>query len=141
MLRVVFDSNVYISALFFDGVPRQTLGLALRKEIVLVTSPPIIAETAGKLREKFSWPEHRVQQFVRQISAVAFIAKPNVQVSVVADEPDNRVLECAVAGKADIIISGDSHLLCLKAYTGIPIQKPKYLTYLVVPAPEDDAGA
>lgn len=131
MLRIVFDSNVYISALLFDGPPRQILEFAFNRKVVLIVSDDIINETAGKLREKFSWPEHRIQKFVRQTSRLAKLYKPKVKLSVVKDEPDNRVLECAVAGKAHIIISGDDHLLKLKSYENIPIQKPKYLTYLM----------
>jgi putative PIN family toxin of toxin-antitoxin system len=131
MLRVVFDSNVYISALLFDGPPRQVLALARKREVVLIASDAIINETAGRLRDKFSWPEHRVQQFVRQTSKLAELYNPKVKLTVVEDEPDNRILECAVAGKANLIISGDNHLLKLKVYENISIQKPKYLTYLM----------
>lgn len=131
MLRVVFDSNVYISALLFDGPPRQILELAQKRQVVLVASDDIINETARKLREKFYWPEHKIQQFVRQTSRLAELYNPKIKLSVIEDEPDNRVLECAVAGKAHIIISGDNHLLELKSYEDIPIQKPKYLTYLM----------
>lgn len=131
MLRVVFDSNVYISALLFDGPPRQILELAMKRQVVLVASDAIINETAGKLRDKFSWPEHRTLQFVRAASRLAELHKPGKKISVISDEADNRVLECAVAGKADLIVSGDKHLLKLKSYQNIPIQKPKYLTYLV----------
>lgn len=131
MLRVVFDSNVYISALLFDGPPRQILELALKRRVTLIASDDIINETAGKLREKFSWPDHRLQQFVRQISKLAEIYDPKATLSIVDDEPDNRVLECAVAGQAHLIISGDNHLLRLKSYENIPIKKPKYLTYLI----------
>lgn len=131
MLRVVFDSNVYTSALIFGGPPRQVLELARRQEVVLVASNAIISETAKKLREKFSWPEHRVRQFVRATAKLAELHDSTRQISVVPDEPDNRVLECAVAGQAHIVISGDNHLLRLKSYENVPIQKPKYLTYLL----------
>ena len=131
MLRVVFDSNVYISALLFDGPPRQILELAMKRQVVLIASDAIITETAGKLRDKFSWPEHRIKQFVQATSRLAELHKPKQRISLVSDEADNRVLECAIAGKANLIISGDKHLLRLKSYQRIPIQKPKYLTYLI----------
>jgi putative PIN family toxin of toxin-antitoxin system len=131
VLRVVFDSNVYISALLFGGPPRQILELARKQQVLLIASDAIISETAGKLRGKFSWPEYRVQQFVRATSRLAELHNSEMRLSVVQDEADNRVLECAVAGKAHIIVSGDNHLLRLKSYENIPIQKPKYLTYLV----------
>ncbi|KKQ94792.1 MAG: hypothetical protein UT66_C0028G0022 [candidate division CPR2 bacterium GW2011_GWC1_39_9] len=131
MLRVVFDTNVYISALLFDGPPRQILELVLKQKVVLITSDDIINETAKTLKGKFSWPEHKVQQFVRQTSRLAEVYNPKTKLGVIEDEPDNRVLECAVTGKANLIISGDNHLLGLKSYENIPIQKPKYLTYLM----------
>lgn len=131
MLRVVFDSNVYISALLFDGPPRRILELAMQRRVILIASVAIINETAGKLRDKFSWPEHRIQQFVRATSHLAELQKPKKRISAVSDEADNMVLECAVAGGANLIISGDKHLLRLKSYKNIPIQKPKYLTYLI----------
>jgi len=62
---------------------------------------------------------------------LAEIRKPKRKISVVPDKADNRVLECAIAGKANCIISGDKHLLRLKSYQNIPIQKPKYLKYLI----------
>ncbi|MHB8896803.1 MAG: putative toxin-antitoxin system toxin component, PIN family [Candidatus Geothermincolia bacterium] len=127
----MFDSNVYISALLFDGPPRQILQFAVKREVVLIASDAVINETAGKLRNKFSWPEHRIEQFVRATSRLAELNKPKRKISVVSDEADNRVLECAIAGEANLIISGDKHLLRLKSYQGIPIQKPKYLTYLI----------
>lgn len=131
MLRVVFDSNVYISALLFDGPPRQILELAMKRQVVLITSDAILTETARKLRDKFSWPEHRIEQFVRAASRLAEIHSSKKRLSVVSDEADNRVLECAIEGKADLIITGDKHLLRLKSYENIPIQRPKYLTYLI----------
>lgn len=130
MLRVVFDSNVYISAVLFDGPPRQILNAARQKKIVLVSSDEIINETARKLKEKFLWPEFRVEQFVDQISKVAEISSTKEKIKVIADDADNRILECAIAGSANIIISGDNHLLKLKVYKNIPIKNSKYLTYL-----------
>lgn len=131
MLRVVFDSNVYISALLFDGPPRQILELAIKREVVLIASDAIIDETAAKLKDKFSWPDHRIEQFVRAMSRLAELHNPKKRLSVVSDESDNRILECATDGEANLIISGDKHLLKLKTFQNIPIQKPKYLTYLV----------
>jgi len=131
MLRIVFDSNVFISALLFDGPPRQVLELAKDRKLVLVCSKPIIEETARVLREKFSWPDHKVDQLVRQIGRLAELCNPKEELSIVNDDADNRVIECAIAGKAHLIISGDNHLLKLKEYKGIPIQRTKYISYLI----------
>lgn len=131
MLRVVFGTNVYISGLLFPGPPRQVLELARKRQVILIASDDIINETAKKLREKFSWPEHRIQEFVKETCQLAQLYNPKVKLLVIEDEADNRILGCAIAGKAHIIISSDNHLLKLKEYKNIPIQKPKYLTYLM----------
>lgn len=132
MLKVVLDSNVYISALLFAGIPYKILNLAIKGKIRLIISREIIKETAGILRNKFYWPEHNIDKFVRRISHVCEIVKTSHKVEVVKDDAsDNMIIECAVNGRADLIISGDKHLLRLKAYKGIPIRNPKYFTYLV----------
>lgn len=131
MLKVVFDSNVYISALLFNGTPRKILQLARQGRITIVASDNIIKETCGKLEMKFFWPEHRIRQFKTQITKIAKMNNPVNRLKVIDDETDNRILECAVDENADIIISGDKHLLKLKSYNSIPIQSPKYLTYLI----------
>jgi len=132
MLRVVLDTNVFISALLVDGTSREILNLARQQEITLVASPSILSETAKKLREKFKWPEHNIKKFLRQTSHLAELTNPKKSLKVIkADETDNRILECAVSGKANLILSGDKHLLKLKEYQNIPIMKPSYLKYLM----------
>jgi predicted nucleic acid-binding protein len=62
---------------------------------------------------------------MKLIAKVAEIVVPNVSVREVADDPDDdRILECAVAGHADIIVSGDQHLLRLKSFRGISVVSP-----------------
>ncbi|HDP70376.1 MAG TPA: putative toxin-antitoxin system toxin component, PIN family [Actinobacteria bacterium] len=132
MLRVVFDSNVFISALLFDGPPRVILKMARERKVVLIASKPILIETARKLRDKFKWPEHNVQKFLKQMNRLAKVVNPKDNLNVITeDESDNRILECALAGQANLIISGDKHLLKLKQFQNIPIERPKYLTYLI----------
>ncbi|MDO8886864.1 putative toxin-antitoxin system toxin component, PIN family [Candidatus Oleimmundimicrobium sp.] len=132
MLRVVYDSNVFISALLFDGPPRVILEMARGRKVVLITSKPILTETARKLREKFKWPEHNIQKFLKQMNRLAEIVNPKDNLNIIIeDESDNRILECALVGQAHLIISGDKHLLRLKQFQNIPIKKPKYLTYLI----------
>ena len=132
MLRIVFDSNVYISALLFKGIPGKILDMALKNKIILITSTEIIAETVRILREKFKWPEHNIDKFVRRLSDISENIRPGIKFNVIKEkESDNRILECAVSGDASLIVSGDRHLLKLKKYKNIPIVRPKYLTYLI----------
>ena len=132
MLRIVFDSNVYISALLFKGIPGKILDMALKNEIILITSAEIITETVRILREKFKWPEHNIDKFVRRLSDISENIRPGIKFNVIKErESDNRILECAVSGNASLIVSGDKHLLKLKKYENIPIVRPRYLTYLI----------
>jgi len=122
MLRVVADTNVFISALMFGGVPGAFLDLALLPSFTLVTSPALLDELDDKLRVKFGVSDSDAELIRARLEATALVVEAEVVLAVVKDDPDDdRVLECAVAGKADYIVSGDRHLLKLGAYQGIPI--------------------
>lgn len=121
-MRVVFDTNIYISAYITPGGRAETALLqAVHGEDTLFTSIPILTETARKLREKFKWDDEHITAAVRHAAAVATVVKPTVTLAVLADEPDNRILECALEAKADVIVTGDRHLLELGAYEGVVI--------------------
>ena len=132
MLRIVFDSNVYISALLFKGIPGKILEMAQKDRITLIVSDEIIAETERILEDKFKWPRHNIDKFKRRLSDISENIRPDIKIDIIKErESDNRILECAVYGDANLIVSGDKHLLKLKSYKNIPIVRPKYLTYLV----------
>jgi putative PIN family toxin of toxin-antitoxin system len=123
VLRAVLDTNVFISALF-GGRPEDVYRAALRGQFILITSPAILTELARTLRDKFSLPESDITAYIRQIARTAKVVRPDTRLAVVADDADNRVLECAVVGNADVIVSGDRHLLELREYSGIPVVRP-----------------
>lgn len=124
---VVFDTNIYISAIIFGGNPRQCLELARSCEIELIISKAILLELAEKLRDKFNWPEEDIAEVILGISLFTQIVTPNKKVhSVKADPPDNRILEAALEAKVNYIVSGDKkHLLSLKKFEKIPIISAK----------------
>jgi len=124
-LKVVLDTNVYIASFAFPKGRTAVIWRAAREgRYHLLVSPAIIQETAGVLRSDFGWEDHRVQKAIRRVCDVAGdgIVVPRTAIRVVTSDPDdNRILECALDGKADIIVSNDHHLLDLKAYGGVPI--------------------
>lgn len=122
-LKVVFDTNIFISATIFGGNPRQCLELVRESQIQLVTSKAILLEFAKKLKEKFLWPDSDIKEVILGISEFAQIVVPKEIIQIIKhDLPDNRILECAKESKADYIISGDKkHLLSLKKFEGIPV--------------------
>jgi putative PIN family toxin of toxin-antitoxin system len=121
-MRVVADTNVFISALMFGGLPGRFLDLALSRRFILVTSKALLDELDEKLRGKFAVSEGDALLIRAKLEANAKVVEPDFELNAVADDPDdNRVLECAVAGKADFIVSGDRHLLRIESYEGIAI--------------------
>jgi len=132
VLRVVADTNVYISALNFGGVPDQVLALARRSVIAMFVSKPILQEIEGVLNGKFQWLPNRTRDALVTIAEFAKEVRPVERVAVIEkDEPDNRVLECALAAKATIIVSGDSHLRDLGSFQRIRILSPRSFVDLI----------
>lgn len=125
-LRVVLDTNVYISAFVFpNGVADQVFQQAKQRSFHLLVSPAIVNETAKKLREKFGQKDLEVIPNLKLITHIAEIIQPTINLKVVVDEPDNRILECAVEGKVHLIVTGDhKHLLPLNPFQGIGIITP-----------------
>lgn len=125
MLRVVFDTNVLLSAFIFGGNPERLFDLARFGELRLVVSPDILLEFALVLREKFAWAEEDITEAIRAIGHASELVRAGETIKAVSDDADNRVIECAVAGKADFIMTGDHHLLDLRTFEDIRIVKPK----------------
>jgi len=122
--KVVLDTNVIISGLNFRGSPRKILDLIRKGQIELYISFFILEEVRGVLKEKFDWDEERIQTAIGKLKTA--LVKPKNNVSVIKkDEDDNRILECAVEGKVQYVVSGDrKHILPLKEYQGIKILSP-----------------
>jgi putative PIN family toxin of toxin-antitoxin system len=122
MNRVVLDTNVYISALMFGGLPGSLLALAFVQAFTLIISSPLLEELDEKLRGKFGVSVEDAAFVRSRLESVAQVVEPRGTLRVIPEDPDdNRVLECAVEGKADYIVSGDQHLLNLGKYQGISI--------------------
>ena len=121
-MKAVFDTNIFISAFIIPGSQgEKAFLLARQRRFELYTSVPILTETANKLREKFNQSEEDIKEALKTISRAAEVLKPSIKLDVLEDVPDNRILECAVEAKADVIVTGDRHLLKLKKFQGIPV--------------------
>lgn len=121
MSRVVLDTNVSVSAYGFGGKPADVMRAAIEGEFELVTSPVILAEVAEKLEAVLGFDRARTVAVIRQIARLSTIVRPRVQLRVVADDADNRILEAATEANADFIVSGDRHLLDLVEWEGIRV--------------------
>lgn len=119
-MKVVFDTNVLVSALVFPGGRGEA---ALRRIVegqdALLISPPILDELLAVLARKFARDAEELARIAVFLSDLAQTVRPRARLKVVADDPDNRILECAVAGHADAIVTGDRALLALGTFRNI----------------------
>lgn len=128
-MKVVFDTNIFISALVFPGgSAERALHLVIDGSDELILSRAIVDELLGVLARKFSRDREQLARTAVLLSEIATVVKAGRRLKVLADEADHRILECAVAGEADLIVTGDREMLALGAYKGIRISTLR--TYL-----------
>jgi uncharacterized protein len=126
VVRLVLDSNTALSALIWQGVPGQLIKAARHGEIELFSSTPLLAELYGVItRDKFTKNlELRGLNaqvlFAGYASLVHTVEPAHISPTITRDPSDDAVLACALAARADFIISGDAHLLDLKQFQSIP---------------------
>lgn len=119
--KVTLDTNILISALVYGGKPELVLRLIVEKKVNGVTSLILLAELLDTLINKFRFEFLRIQQIERLIKKHFHFVYPKKVLDVVRDEDDNRVLEAALEGRCDFVITGDQDLLELRNYKKIKI--------------------
>lgn len=121
-MRVVFDTNIFISALVFPGsvAEQALLQIIMGKDRLLITKP-ILDELLGVLARKFSRDKEALSRVSLWISEIAAFVTPRERIHELKDEADNRILECALAGNAEALVTGDKKILELGQIKGIPI--------------------
>ena len=126
MIRAVLDTNVFISALFWRGAPYQIVREEISGAFIFLTSEEIIEEIKEGLLKKFKLPVTDTLAFLEIITLNSEIIEPNIRLNVIkADPSDNKIVECAIVGNANYIVTGDKHLLVLKEYNKIKIVTPR----------------
>jgi putative PIN family toxin of toxin-antitoxin system len=119
-MRIVLDSNVLIAALLFpEGRAAAAVENILNGSDELVLSPPLLREILSVLARKFSRDREELSRVAVVLGEMGEIVNPSRRLTVFRDEPDNRILECAVEGKADVIVTGDKAMLAFGEYGGI----------------------
>ena len=121
-MKVVFDTNILVSALVFPGGRGEAaLTRILNEQDELLLSKPILDELLGVLARKFSRDGEELARIAVFLSDLATTLQPRQTLRVMKDDPDNRILECAVAGRADCIVTGDRVLLELREFHGVRV--------------------
>jgi putative PIN family toxin of toxin-antitoxin system len=126
-VRVVLDTNAVVSALLFSGVSSKLVSLWQKGLITPLLSRAILDEYLRVLSyPKFELSEEEIKELIQEeILPFAEVVRPKRRLRVVRRDPsDNKFLECAVAGKASVIISGDKDPLALGRYRQVRIQSP-----------------
>jgi len=124
-LRAVVDTNIVVSSLF-GGHPRVIMNLWRDRKLVLCLSDEIVAEYLEVLA-RFGDVKHELRDFLAlllQRDNVIFVTPKTLAKPRALDPDDTKFLACAVAAKADVIISGDCRLLALRVVKRIPIIGP-----------------
>ena len=103
----------------------RLLHLAIDGEIEIAISEPILGETIRVLREKFAWPPYGLHDAGLRLRRIARIVEPKIRLSVLDDEPDNRILECATEAESDYIVTEDKAMLRLGQHEGIKIVRAR----------------
>jgi hypothetical protein len=130
-MKVVLDTNIFVSAIIAaQGKPAQILDAWRASRFDLVIRADIIEEIREVLcrphiRKRHPWAREEIDAFLDSFGELATITLGELEVKVVADDPDdNMYVACAVEGEADYIVSGDQHLLKLGTFKGIKIITP-----------------
>lgn len=130
-MRVVVDTNLIVSrALVPHGIPAQILTAWRDDAFELLVSEPILVEyqrvlSYGRLRAKHQRDDQQIAEIIEELREFAVLVEPTRIITAIEEDPDdNKFLECAVAGGAAVIVSGDPHLLSLGAYEDIAILRP-----------------
>ena len=141
-MRVVIDTNVFISGIFFGGEPRKILNLAGDQILTPCFNIATLTELELLLRhQKFSMQRNllsfTIREFLDQLKNYSLLfEQPGITLEIIKeDKNDNFILACAISARADFIISGDKHLLKLKSFRNIPILTPRQFLNSIHPAP------
>jgi uncharacterized protein len=126
-LRVVLDTNVLISALGFQGAVKKAWSLAEEDKFDLFLSPFILQELEKNLVKKADFTIEEARLLIDDVAQVANIIEPHSKVSAISSkESDNRILECALDAKADVLVTGDLRdIRPLNTFRGIEILTPR----------------
>jgi len=120
-----------VAAALKGGFSEEILQMSSKGDVVtLVCSEEILEELESKLISKFKWEDKDATSFASEIRKISEIVITKEKLNVVATDPDdNKILECAVAGKAHLIVSADQDLVKLKKFRKIGIVHPKTLAW------------
>jgi putative PIN family toxin of toxin-antitoxin system len=126
-MKVILDTNVFVSGAFFSGPPFQILAAWRESRVQLIISPEILEEyrRVGKILAE-DHPGVRFESILEfVIQNALLVSSPPLPEGVCADPDDDKFLACALASESDIVVSGDRHLLKVSGYQNIEVLNPR----------------
>lgn len=122
-MRLVLDTNIFISSFFWGGNPRKIMVEIINGKDTLFIAKEILQEVSSVMaRPKFNVSEEYIAKFIYAIEEIAnYVTLSGTMQSVCRDSKDDKILECALLANADYLITGDADLLVLKEFRGIKI--------------------
>jgi putative PIN family toxin of toxin-antitoxin system len=131
-IKVVLDTNIFISAILFRGKPAKILEMCIfENKIEIAISPDLLAELIGKLKYKFGLNESLLTEIKDFFSAKLNYILPEYKTKICRDTDDNKIIDLAISSGSNYIVTGDKDLLDLKAYQDIKIIKPEVFLDLI----------
>lgn len=141
-MRVVLDTNLFVSAIIESrGKPAQILDAWRAHRFDLILRDDLVQEIREvlgfpRIQKRHQWTQQDIETFLEILRGLAINTAGTLQLQVISEDPDdNMILACAVEGEADFIVSGDQHLLKLRAFRGIEIVAPAQFLAII----EDEA--
>jgi putative PIN family toxin of toxin-antitoxin system len=132
--RIVLDTNVYIAAALNPQsiIYKIVEDAASQYLATYFTSPEILLELQEKLENTFMFPKAEVVRWINRVEEAVTVLRPRQKVDILSerDVDDNKILECALEAKADLIITADKDLLSLKEFRNIKIIHTSAVKYL-----------
>jgi len=134
-MKIVVDTNVLISSTFWYGSSFRVIEKVENKEVELILSKEILKEFINvlnyeEIQQKIKNKNLEMKRTVEKIVSISTIVDPKQKFNIIKDDiEDNKIIECAIEGQANYIITQDNHLLKLKEFNGIKIITPKEFIY------------
>ncbi|MFH0978729.1 MAG: putative toxin-antitoxin system toxin component, PIN family [Candidatus Woesearchaeota archaeon] len=125
-MKVVIDTNVFISGIFWTGSPNKVITAWKAGKFQTIVSIDIVNEISRVLSDfEIALPPEQISEWTDLIMKNSIIVEPQDKVMIVKEDPaDNKFVDAAVSGKAELIVTGDAHLKKLKEYQGVKIISP-----------------
>ena len=125
-MRIIIDTNVFISGIFFSGHPARILRAWQNQDLQIVISQEILSEYQRVAKELSQFPTVDILPIIEMVTIHGeFVDTKGIHITICEDPDDNKFIECAIAGYCTEIVTGDKHLLKLKSFKGVNVLSPR----------------